>query len=149
MSRSGYSDDLENWSLIRWRGAAASAIRGRRGQAFLREMLDALDALPEKRLIAGDLVREGEVCALGAVAVARGTDVSDVDPEDHEAVAAKFGITHTLACEVEYINDEIDGHHFEVVDFASGERRNRWRDDTPEERFERVRAWVASQIRED
>jgi hypothetical protein len=37
MSRSGYSDDLENWSLIRWRGAVASAIRGRRGQAFLRE----------------------------------------------------------------------------------------------------------------
>lgn len=25
MSRSGYSDDVENWQLIRWRGQVASA----------------------------------------------------------------------------------------------------------------------------
>lgn len=58
MSRSGYSDDYDgdNWDLIRWRGAVTSAIRGKRGQAFLREALAALDAMPEKQLIAGDLV---------------------------------------------------------------------------------------------
>jgi len=47
MSRSGYSDDCDDqWSLICWRGAVKSAIRGKRGQAFLKEMLAALDALP-------------------------------------------------------------------------------------------------------
>jgi hypothetical protein len=46
MSRSGYSDDHSEWDLIRWRGAVASAIRGKRGQAFLRELLVALDAMP-------------------------------------------------------------------------------------------------------
>ena len=55
MSRSGYHDGIDQWDLIRWRGAVASAIRGKRGQAFLREMLDALDALPEPKLIAHDL----------------------------------------------------------------------------------------------
>jgi hypothetical protein len=37
MSRSGYSDDYgddEPWQLIMWRGAVASAFRGRRGQPF-------------------------------------------------------------------------------------------------------------------
>ena len=56
MSRSGYvdaddCDEGEQWRHIRWRGAIKSAIRGKRGQAFLREMLDALDALPQKRLV--------------------------------------------------------------------------------------------------
>lgn len=50
MSRSGYSDDydFDNWQLIRWRGAVNSAINGRRGQAFLKELLTAIEALPEK-----------------------------------------------------------------------------------------------------
>lgn len=56
MSRSGYTEDCDGWDLIRWRGAVASAIRGKRGQAFLREALAALDAMPEKQLISHDLV---------------------------------------------------------------------------------------------
>ena len=46
MSRSGYGDDIGQWDLIRWRGAVQSAMCGKRGQAFLKEMLAALDALP-------------------------------------------------------------------------------------------------------
>jgi hypothetical protein len=53
MGRAGYSEDCDGWALIRWRGAVTSAIRGKRGQAFLREMLDALDALPVKRIASG------------------------------------------------------------------------------------------------
>ena len=45
MSRSGYSDDCDTWPLICWRGAVASALRGRRGQQFLIELRDALDAI--------------------------------------------------------------------------------------------------------
>lgn len=48
MSRSEYSENLDSWSLIRWRGQVVSAIRGKRGQAFLRELVDALEAMPEK-----------------------------------------------------------------------------------------------------
>jgi hypothetical protein len=67
MSRSGYSDDCDQWDMIRWRGAVASSIRGARGQAFLKEMLAALDALPEPKLIAEELESDGAVCAIGAV----------------------------------------------------------------------------------
>jgi hypothetical protein len=41
MSRSGYSDDCDGWALIRWRGAVNSAIKGRRGQQALREIVAA------------------------------------------------------------------------------------------------------------
>src|SRR5687767_12910323 len=104
MSRSGYCDDPEHLAL--WRGAVRSAIRGKRGQAFLREMRDALDAMPVKRLVGGDLVtREREVCAIGAVALRRGTDVKSVDIYDAESVASAFGIAHALAAEIEFKND--------------------------------------------
>ena len=98
MSRSGYTEDSENdWALICWRGAVASAIRGKRGQAFLREMLAALDALPEKRLISEDLERaDGQVCALGSVGKARNLDMSEMDPEDPDTVAGKFNISLAL-----------------------------------------------------
>jgi hypothetical protein len=131
MSRSGYSEDYDdNWSLICWRGAVASAIRGRRGQAFLREMLTALDALPEPKLIRGELVEaEGAVCAIGSVGKARGIDMSKIDPEDHDSVAGTFGIPGALAREIMWVNDD---------DF--------WRE-TPEARFEKMRKWIDSNIR--
>src|ERR1043165_286590 len=110
MSRSGYSDDCDSqearWTLIRWRGAVNSAIKGKRGQAFLREALAALDALPEKRLIAKDLAAHGEFCTLGAVGARRGIDMSEVDPEDYETVAPMFGISEALAREIVYLNDD-------------------------------------------
>jgi hypothetical protein len=129
MSRSGYSDDCEHWDLIRWRGAVASAMRGFRGQAFLQEMRAALDALPERKLIAEELEDEGAVCAIGAVGKRRGVDMTEMDPYDRETVAATFGIPHTLACEIFWVND--DGAYRE----------------TPEERFKRVYKWVDGSIR--
>lgn len=73
MSRSGYSHDIDQWDLIRWRGAVAAAIRGKRGQAFLLEMWKAITALPEPKLIANELVeKDGAVCAMGAVGKQRG-----------------------------------------------------------------------------
>lgn len=68
MSRAGYSDDLDPLDLGRWRAQVLSALRGKRGQAFLRDLIAALDAMPEKRLVSGDLQDEtGCVCALGAL----------------------------------------------------------------------------------
>ncbi len=130
MSRSGYGDDCETWDLIRWRGAVASALRGSRGQAFLKEMLAAFDALPERKLIQNNLVEtDGAVCALGAVAKARAMNVSDIDPEDHETVAGEFDVAHAMACEIMFENDE--GAYNE----------------TPEQRFARMRRWVERNIR--
>jgi hypothetical protein len=130
VSRSNYSEECdENWPWIKWRGTVQSAIRGRRGQAFLYEMLHALHALPEHRLVAENLEADGEVCALGSVGKARGLDMSGLDPDDYRGIAAKFGIAPALVQEIEFLNDE-DGRP----------------DETPEERFARVRKWIESQI---
>lgn len=133
MSRSGYSDDYDNdWALICWRGAVKSAIRGKRGQAFLNEMLSALDDLPDKRLIKGDLVADGEVCALGAVGLKRAIPgILDIDPYDRDTVAGIFGIPPALAAEIMYINDEAVGY---------------WVEEKPETRWQRVRDWVAREV---
>lgn len=134
MSRSGYGDsygDDDNWATIRWRGAVASAFRGRRGQAFLREILKVLDAMPEKRLIKNAMVDDYDdkaVCTFGAVGKSRGLDMSGLDPEDPETVAHVFGIAQAMVHEIVYVNDE-------------WERRA-----TPEERYARMRQWVGAQI---
>ena len=99
MSRSGYDDDYDNtWGLICWRGAVASAFRGSRGQAFLREMLQALDNLPDKKLIAKELIQEGAVCALGAVGKARGVDMTSIDPEDRSSVSRSLWDRRSHGC---------------------------------------------------
>lgn len=133
MSRSGYSsDDCEQWSLIMYRGAVTSAIHGARGQAFLKEMLAALDALPERKLIADELITgDGAVCAIGAVGKARGVDMSGIDLEEPSSAASVFGIATALAAEIVYMNDE-----------------GSWKKETPEARYSRMRQWVASQIRD-
>lgn len=132
MSRSGYVDDgdIDQWALIRWRGAVKSAIRGKNGQAFLREMRDALDKMVFHQLIAEELEKDGAVCALGALGSARGIDMSEIDPYDYETVSARFRIPETLAREIVYMNDD---------EF--------WRD-TPRKRWERMRAWIDGQIKE-
>lgn len=113
MSRSGYTDDdCDGFSLAMWRGQVASTIRGKRGQAFIRELIAALEELPEKRLISRDLGslniarRTYEVCALGSVGVRRGMKMEALDPEDPISLAAAFGITHQLISEIEFLNDE-------------------------------------------
>lgn len=45
MSRSGYSDDCENVAM--WRGQVASAIRGKRGQTMLRDLVLAQEVMYE------------------------------------------------------------------------------------------------------
>ncbi len=135
MGRSGYSEDYDdNGTGCLYRGAVESAIRGRRGQAFLKEMLAAMDALPEKKLIAGDLVNDDGACAIGSVAIKRGVDVSAIEPEDAETIAKTFGIAPSLAREIEFENDDDFG-------FTGNE--------TPEQRFFRVRKWIVSQIRDE
>lgn len=140
MSRSGYNDDwdeADQWEQIKWRGQVASAMYGKRGQRMLRDLIKELDAMPIKRLIDKNLQREGEVCTLGCLFRARGIDTTLIDgilDYNDEDVAAINGIAKCLniavplAREVMYLNDE--------------GRRN----ESPEQRWERMRSWVARQI---
>ena len=129
MSRAGYSSDLVPWDLIRWRGQVASSIRGKRGQQLLTDLVAALDAMPKKALIEGDLVNaDGDVCALGAVAALRGIPMAGVDPTEPEWVASLFNISEQLAREIAFQND--DG----------------WRE-TPENRWFRMRHWASKNIK--
>lgn len=140
MSRSGYDHDgdydYSEWGYIRWRGAVTSAIRGRRGQAFLKELLAALEALPEKRLERDSFDRDGGVCALGAVGRARGLDMTVLDriADDENSVsyeaAAAFGIPNALAAEIMEENDDAG-----------------WRTVSPEMRWQRMHEWVKGLIK--
>lgn len=168
MSRSGYVDDMDVDDALahgRWRAQVASATRGKRGQKLLRDLLSALDAMPEKRLVAYELeissaaddkraqswvklfddpaaadryrkhivekrpaeYKEGDVCALGALGRVRGLDMTNLDPDEYEGVAAAFDVASPLAREIVFMNDE--GPH-----------------ETPEQRWQRMRKWVAAQI---
>ena len=130
MSRSGYTDDLDPLALGRYRAQVASAIRGKRGQAFLRELADAMDAMPEKVLIANELIdAEGDCCAIGVVCKARGLDVSGIDYEEPDDVGNLVGIARQLAAEIEFENDE-----------------GSWAIESPARRWRRMREWVESQL---
>ena len=115
-----------------WRGRVASAMRGKRGQKLLRDCLAALDEMPEKRLIKGELVDpEGQVCLLGAAGRKRNiSDIDKIDSEEHGILASKFDVAECLIQEIEYVNDE-------------GARKT----ETPEETFARVRNWLVKSIK--
>lgn len=130
MSRSGYTDDCEHVGL--WRQAVRRAATGYRGQHLLRQLRDALDAMPVKRLIAGNIKDEaGQVCALGALDQ-NAPQYDDWDDWGHrDKLAEHFKIAPALAAEIVYMNDEYD-----------------WgtANETPEQRWTRMRAWVEKQI---
>lgn len=130
MSRHAYTEEEDfNGQFAMWRGQVMNSIRGRRGQALLRDLVMALDAMPEKRLIAEELYKAGEVCALGCVGLARGVLSLDLDPEDYDSISRVFNISRQLAMEIVWRNDE-DGPHSE----------------TPEQRWQRMRAWAVKHL---
>lgn len=140
MSRSGYTDDCEGRDLAMWRGQVASAIRGKRGQTLLRELLEALEAMPIKCLIAHKLKRDApafippefavpNVCAIGSLGIRRGVDLEAMDPEDYDTIADTFGVAHQLIQEIEFMNDEVGS----------------WKE-TPEHRWQRMRNWVSENL---
>lgn len=141
MNRAGYDDCIDdNWALIKWRGQVASATRGKRGQQFFRDLIAALDAMEVKELAYMNVASEdGPVCAMGAVARARGVDLSEeqrqLDEEDDDpewttcVVGSKLDIAGPLAREVAFVNDELGRH-----------------DETPAVRWHRMRRWAEGQL---
>lgn len=114
MSRSGLTkgDGEDVLAYGRWRGAVQSAINGKRGQAFLHELAAALDAMPEKSLVAGELQAEnGCHCALGVIGSARGLDVANMDVDDYDSIAASLSVNAKIAQEIMWENDEVFFEH--------------------------------------
>lgn len=133
MSRSGYCDDGDGDYLNLYRATVDRAINGKRGQAFLKELAQAMDDMPEKRLIAHELITEkGEMCTIGVVCKARGIDVSKVDVENPLAVGSLVNIAQSMAAEIEFENDE----------------RTQSYNETPEQRWARMRKWVQNNLNE-
>lgn len=127
MSRSGYSDDCENLWL--YRQAVRQAVRGKRGRALLQDLATALDLMPRKRLVAGHLVdSDGEVCALGALGCTRDLPMVTLDTSDRAMLANAFQVAPSLVAEIMFENDEA------------------FDDATPEDRWRRMRRWVAAML---
>lgn len=137
MSRSGYSEDYDeqfpNAGAL-YHKSIVNAINGKRGQKFMRDLIAALDAMPEKRLTTEELIQDGAVCAIGAVGLARGIDMTRIDPSNADAVAKAFGIAPGMAREIVFENDEAGCF------YATKE-------ETPEQRWQRMRDWAVAQIK--
>jgi len=131
MSRSGYTDESSERAYWLYRHSVASAIRGKRGQRLLRCLAEAMDAMPRKRLVAGEFVTEdGEACALGSLALYAGiADADDIDSEDHDLLSEIFDVPRCLIREIENENDECVPRPPDVM-----------------ERWKRMRDWVSSKI---
>jgi len=130
MNRSGYTDDGGDYSVWLYRKAVDSAIEGKRGQAFLRELRSALETMPSKRLAAGVVADAEGHCAMGAVALARGIPVDQLR-EHYEAdeTGELLGIAPSLAREIAYENDGDD-----------------YRPRTDEQRYAHMLDWTAAHI---
>lgn len=171
MSRSGYIYDGDcDDALAIGRAVAAvnSAIRGRRGQALLRELLEALDAMEDKRLYPGSFATaDGEYCALGVLGAKRGTKMDDLGNDDEGCdpsyVGHRFGIAAALAAEIMYWNDEYSADIDKWVEVEICGPVRPWYPDYgrhtrsvlvsnpnhAEERWQAMRKWVADQIKAD
>ncbi len=117
-------------------GALKVAIRGKRGQKLMLDIVRALDALPKKELGSDVFEDSCAVCTLGAVAKYRGQTLRDHNPmvyegeaeeADAKAVSERMDIAPSLAREVMYENDIP------------------WGSDA--ERWESMRNWAISRMR--
>lgn len=136
MSRSGYSEDYDVSALQLWRGAVQKSIDGKRGQRLLVDIANAMDAMPEKKLVAEELISaDGEFCTLGVVGCARGVgdQLKATDPYARESIAKLLDVAPALVAQIAYVNDDPDAYSSPA--------------ETPETRWRRMRAWVASQIK--
>lgn len=163
MSRSGLHEDDGDDPLQfgRWRGATMAAIRGKRGQAALREIAAAMDSMDCKSLTSGALAADGEFCTIGLLMSKRGIDTSEFDVCDYDAIAEAIGVNAKIVQEIEWFNDDTihDWHYVEHCG-PPAPKWNRWdptwtvevREANPDAnplRWVRMRDWVAGHIKEE
>lgn len=132
-----------------WQANLERHMKGAKGQAVLRELRDALLALPEKKLIRDRLADEqGHVCTVGALAAHRGKPLAElaelVKPDP------KWGDYDEWECEERtmQLGREIGLKEVMAVTLAA-RNDDVWMspsNETDEQRYERVLAWVESKI---
>ena len=166
MSRSGYDDAEDHLAYGRWRQAVNRALHGKRGQAMLSELVQALDEMTDKRLCAGNFATaEGEFCTLGVLGAKRGTKMDDLgsaeDECDIKLVGQRFGIAPAMAAEIMYMNDEYAAEEWNWVDVEiCGPMRPYWpdcgkhsktvrvhNDRHASERWSAIRAWALAKCK--
>ena len=169
MSRSSYSDEFGDefpGQAGLFRANVRRSMRGSDGQARLRELRDALEALPVKALhadiFAGGTNEQPAVCALGAWAFKKTGDTLAAremvtDPDDDVETADSLnahGWPKLVVFDTIYENDrkaytymEVVGPHQSPYAYYGGSWPVRYRvDETPEQRYTRVLAWVSDRI---
>ena len=77
MSRVVYNEDDPIIPYDFQERTVQNAIEGKRGQAALRLLIRALDAMPQKRIIDGWLTKDGDVCTVGAMVMQRRIEAGD------------------------------------------------------------------------
>jgi len=151
-------DELRMWAF---QGNIKRAVAGKKGQKFLREMEAALLALPVKRLTKGALAdahehsfpnrlgyvpeATGDVCALGAVAAARAVAAGKDRKGALQELAEKFDPS-----EQGWVLTDEAAHHLKIshpLAYAVVEKNDECSAKTPEERYERVLAWVQAKLK--
>jgi len=119
-SRFGWDDEgTVSWDF--WEVIVSRSLAGKRGQAALAELEEALLALPERRLTSGMLAEGGKVCAIGAAvayhrAKKEGRLIEDVIEELGERFVESayetseygqmIGFPSSLAWHFAWLNDE-------------------------------------------
>ena len=130
MSRITYTEEEAFAGQVAlWQANCARSLRGKKGQAELFALREALLALPVKRLLRDELYNDaGEVCAIGAYGKYKGVDIFKYDPEDtcHDDIGVEGGMPRLVAWKVVEMNDE----EFDRV--------------SPEQRYEKMLSWVES-----
>lgn len=154
MSRSGYCDDCDDpLAFGRYRQAVKRALEGKRGQALLRELVQALDEMNDKRLYAGSFATPaGGFCTLGVLGAKRGTkmdDLGDGDDCDPATVGQRFGIAPAMAAEIMWMNDEYAVDEWKWVDVENCRPVLVRNDNHAAERWQRMRAWVGENLKTD
>lgn len=155
MSRFPEGDMDSEWAELhqgRYEHNVKQALKGKRGQKILREMEEALLAMPEPKLIKNRFTTaKGECCAIGALvahrfaplwgvsfaeAAARLALEEDEDGFDEYEEAdetmnqgLKAGLTQTLVWEIAYRNDDYGWNQ------------------TDEQRWEYMLGWVRRHLR--
>lgn len=126
-----------------------NAIKGKSGQALLREIEAALLELPEKKLLGSGVCEGGEVCMLGAVAVARAMKAGKT--------RAQAMVTLELGAQQWGQGDDENDKTFKFLRRALGIKQEclAWQlvfenDEcyvpSPEERYVRMLKWVQEKI---
>ena len=138
MSRSNYSHEWTN-EMNLYRATVDRSINGKRGQAFLKRLIKALEAMPTKELHADIFAKpDGACCAMGAVALYEGHDIEkDYDPnvqDDSNYAYEKLNISQSMAAEIAFVND-YEGY------FKENER--------PAIKWKRMYAWAKDRLKDE